>query len=77
MMKRYKAESGAKRDPFLPHEAGEFGVEESRGDLADPISAKIGDQQTIAVMHAGVTGDCGWRHEFVGLVAGIGGFDRP
>ena len=71
-----KAESGAERDPLFPREAGEIGVEESSGDLADPISAKIGDQQTIAVTHAGVTGDCGWRDEFIGLIAGIGGLDR-
>ena len=68
--------AAAKRDPLFPREAGEIRVEQSRGDLADPVGAKIGDQQTVAVAHAGITGDRGRRHEFVGLAAGIGGFDR-
>ena len=71
-----EAERGAKRDPLCPREAGETGIEQRGGNLAHPVGAKIGDQQTVAVVHPDIAGDRGRQHELVGLAAGIGGFDR-
>ena len=71
-----KTQRGGESDAFLAFEAGEIGVEQRRGDLADPVGAEIGEEHTIAITHAAVIGDRRRQHEFVRLAARIGGLDR-